>query len=306
MPKYSALAALTGPNAAAGDLICLDDVSVTTSKKMTLDDLLQACLVATSKAVLDESDNEWLKFVTTASAVNEVTITNAATGNPAKIASTGGDTDIGLSVDGKGAGAIKLNTTGTGNVWIGTNLQHASAKAIVDVNGNESILFPATVASAVNEFTVSNAAAGAAPTVAATGGDTNISVDLVPKATGVVRARSLGLQKVTQTALTDSATLTIAQILTGIIDGTPTGAASYALPTAAAFVAGIPNARVGDSFTFLINNKSAGANTITVTAGGATIDGTVTVAQNVIRRFTTIVTNVTGSSEAYFVYGEGA
>jgi hypothetical protein len=88
-------------------------------------------------------------------------------------------------------------------------------------------------------------------------------------------------------------------------DLTPTAAAIYTLPTAANLVGGIANARVGDSFWFCINNKSAGANTITLAAGGGTVDGTLTVAQNVIRNFLVIITNVTSASEAYFVYGMG-
>lgn len=113
--------------------------------------------------------------------------------------------------------------------------------------------------------------------------------------------------KMTQTALTNTVTVTIAQLKTKVLDGTPTAAATYTLPTAALLVGGITSAQVGDSFDFLVNNKSAGANTITVAAGtGGTDDGTLTVAQNVIRSFTIIITNVTSGSEAYFVYGHGA
>jgi hypothetical protein len=112
------------------------------------------------------------------------------------------------------------------------------------------------------------------------------------------------LDEMTQTALTNTATVTAAQLLTKVLDGTPTAAATYTLPTAALLVAAIPNARVGDSFFFVVNNKSAGNNTITVAAGdGGAADGTVTVAQNVIRAFLVIITNVTSGSEAYFVYG---
>lgn len=191
------------------------------------------------------------------------------------------------------------------NTTVGTTIAIASAGSINNADGNEIIKTPATVASAVNEFTVTNAAAGSAPSIAATGGDTNISATLTAKGTGVVQATSPVTDKRTQTAVTDTATLTIAQLLTKVIDGTPTAAASYTLPTAANLVAGIANCKVGDSFDFVINNKSAGANTITVLAGGATLDGTATVAQHVIRQFTIIVTNVTGSSEAYFCYGIG-
>ena len=108
--------------------------------------------------------------------------------------------------------------------------------------------------------------------------------------------------KRTQTAVTDTVTITAAQVLTGILDGTPTAAATYTLPTAALLVAGIANCKVGSSFLLIVNNKSAGAFTITVAAGaGGTGDGTLTVAQNVIRAFLILITNVT--TPAYFVYG---
>jgi hypothetical protein len=61
-----------------------------------------------------------------------------------------------------------------------------SGGAIDDANGNELIKFPSTVASAVNEITVSNAATGSPPKVEATGGDTNIGLNLVSKGTGEV------------------------------------------------------------------------------------------------------------------------
>ncbi|KKL96340.1 hypothetical protein LCGC14_1845430, partial [marine sediment metagenome] len=122
---------------------------------------------------------------------------------------------------------------------------------------------------------------------------------------GVIHNLSPVMEDRTQTAKTDTVTLTPAELLTGVIDGTPTSAANYQMPAAAAMVAEVPGAQVGDSFFFLINNKASGADTITVTAGGASLDGTITVAQNVIRQFFVIFTNVTGASEAYFVYGMG-
>lgn len=113
-------------------------------------------------------------------------------------------------------------------------------------------------------------------------------------------------EKTTQTALTDTATVTAAQLLTKVLDGTPTAAATYTLPTAASLVAALANPKVGDSFIFVVNNKAASALTITMAAGsGGTADGTLTVAQNVIREFLVIITNVTAASEAYFVYGIG-
>lgn len=115
-----------------------------------------------------------------------------------------------------------------------------------------------------------------------------------------------GGYKTVNTDLDDTATATIIQLLKGIIDAVPTGAATFTLPTAALLVAGMPGAKVGDTFWFIITNNSAGANTITVAAGsGGTADGTLTVAQNVVRMFVLTLTNVTASSEAYTVYGIG-
>jgi hypothetical protein len=57
---------------------------------------------------------------------------------------------------------------------------------LLDTNGNEIVLFTAT-GSAVNEITVTNAAATGTPSIAATGTDTNISLNLVSKGSGTVQ-----------------------------------------------------------------------------------------------------------------------
>lgn len=72
---------------------------------------------------------------------------------------------------------------------------------IADSNGNELILFPATVTNPVNEITVSNAAAGSAPSISSTGGDTNINLNLTAKGTGdVVVSSGSSLQVVGTTS----------------------------------------------------------------------------------------------------------
>ena len=64
--------------------------------------------------------------------------------------------------------------------------------AILDTNGNELLKLTAT-ASAVNELTLANAATGAAPALTASGGDTDISINLVPKGDGTVQAAGVGV-----------------------------------------------------------------------------------------------------------------
>jgi len=56
--------------------------------------------------IRDDNQNEAIIIATTASAVNEITVTNAATGGEPSIAATGGDTDIDLVLVSKGAGHV--------------------------------------------------------------------------------------------------------------------------------------------------------------------------------------------------------
>jgi len=63
-----------------------------------------------SYAIVDTNSNEFLKFSSTASAVNEFTITNNSTGNSPKLSVTGNDTNIGLTIEAKGSGVITFNS----------------------------------------------------------------------------------------------------------------------------------------------------------------------------------------------------
>lgn len=92
-----------------------------------------------------------------------------------------------------------------------------SASNIADVNGNELIVFPATVANAVNEITVSNAATGVNPSIAVSGADTNISLNLIPKGTGTVQVNGVVVPTVSSTD-----TLTNKSLTSPTFTGTPT------------------------------------------------------------------------------------
>ena len=59
--------------------------------------------------ILDTNGNEEIIFTATASAVNELTIANAATGNAPEISATGSDTNIDLKITPKGTGKINLD-----------------------------------------------------------------------------------------------------------------------------------------------------------------------------------------------------
>lgn len=78
-----------------------------------------------------------------------------------------------------------------------TGLQFNIASPIIGDSSNNELLSFTTTASAVNQVNVTNAATGGAPTLSAAGGDTNISIALQPKGTGVVYA-------LTETAATNT------------------------------------------------------------------------------------------------------
>lgn len=83
--------------------------------------------------------------------------------------------------------AATIARTDAGQTFTGVNT-FTSPKIITDIsdtNGNEVFKITAT-ASAVNEFTVVNAATGNAVDLQATGGDTNIDIKLTPKGSGKV------------------------------------------------------------------------------------------------------------------------
>jgi hypothetical protein len=69
-------------------------------------------LIDNGNSINDENDNEQIKFATTASAVNEISVTNAATTNPPSVSATGGDTNIDLNLTPKGIGRTTFNGQG--------------------------------------------------------------------------------------------------------------------------------------------------------------------------------------------------
>lgn len=78
-------------------------------------------------SINDSNGNEVIKTPATASAVNEVTITNAATTTSPRISATGGDTNADLLFTGKGSGSARFS--GIHDGWVDANetLTYASA-----------------------------------------------------------------------------------------------------------------------------------------------------------------------------------
>ena len=148
-------------------------------------------------AIDPETSSEEIVFVTAVSS-DILTVTRAQAGT-AGIAHSAGATiqhvftgnDAQHFEDGVIAAITETSTSTLSNKTL-TAPKFVNGGFIADANGNEEIKFT-TTASAVNELTVTNAATTGTPSVAATGGDTNISLNLVPKGTGTVQANAVPL-----------------------------------------------------------------------------------------------------------------
>jgi hypothetical protein len=89
-----------------------------------------------------------------------------------------------------GDGDVTL--TGTQTLTNKTLTSPKIGTAILDTSGNELINLTAT-GSAVNEITLANAASGNAPSITAAG-ETNVSLNLVPKGTGTLQGNGSALK----------------------------------------------------------------------------------------------------------------
>lgn len=111
-------------------------------------------------AIEDDSNNPYIRFQKTASAVNFLDVTNQATGSAPEVAAVGTDTNIDMNLTPKGIGRVTLNGNGkiqglaekvevngtfTSNINIDTNTQavrldtaNASANFTVNLRGDGS------------------------------------------------------------------------------------------------------------------------------------------------------------------------
>jgi hypothetical protein len=119
---YSGSAWQTAAISSTG-LVTLTGVETLTNKTLTAPKIANAGFIA------DANGNEQIKFTTTASAVNELTVTNNATGNNPILSATGGDTNIGIVLTPKGSGEVviatdDLNYAGTAVTATGAELNY--------------------------------------------------------------------------------------------------------------------------------------------------------------------------------------
>jgi hypothetical protein len=176
----------------------------------------------------DASGNETLKLASIASAVNEVTIENAATGNAVHILATGGDASVGLHLAGKGASGY-------------VNVQDST-------DATKRLMF-----NAAGGTTNTRTMLSSTQTVDRTISLPDATDTLVGKATtDTLTNKSISLGSNTLTA-------TSAQLATAVSDETGSGSLVFATsPTLVTPALGTPSALVGTNITGTAASLTAG------------------------------------------------
>ena len=178
----------------------ITDVVADTSPQLggNLDTNSHNILIDDAHFIADENGNEQIIFQTTASAVNQIDVTNAATGNAPEISATGGDTNISLKLTPKGSGQVLLD----GNVGVESgviDLKNSGSRSKINFYCESGNAHAQSLQAAPHSESASNTL-----TLTSTGGD----VDLVSTAsTATLTNKTLTSPKINEdVALTATAT----------------------------------------------------------------------------------------------------
>ena len=123
--------------------------SVTASSTTTFTNkTLTAAKIVDGGFLADANGNELIKMQTTSSAVNELELTNAATGGAVVVGTSGGDSNIDLTLTPKGTGEVNvaagnLNYAGTAVTATGAELNKLDGAGTLKQAGLETIYVPA-------------------------------------------------------------------------------------------------------------------------------------------------------------------
>ena len=186
----------------------LTEVVADTSPQLggNLDTNSHNILIDDAHFIADENGNEQIIFQTTASAVNQIDVTNAATGNSPEISATGGDTNISLKLTPKGSGQILLD----GNVGIESgliDLKNSGSRSQIKFYCESGNAHAQTLQAAPHSEAASNTL-----TLPSTGGD----VDLVSTAsTATLTNKTLTSPKINEDVAV-TATATEINLLDGV------------------------------------------------------------------------------------------
>lgn len=97
------------PSLADSDTFVLRQSNQTLTNKTLISPVLTTPRVGTS--INDTNGNEVIRITATTNAINEITLINAAAGTGPQIVSTGGDTNVNLTLAAKGTGSVVMSSS---------------------------------------------------------------------------------------------------------------------------------------------------------------------------------------------------
>lgn len=182
--------------------------------------------------IIDANNNELLLFQAIASAVNEVTLKNAATGASPTFEATGDDANIGMNFTPKGSGLLSFNGGITYNKALGFNAatyayNDNNANALQNVRRSMAFVRIATAGTNFSTYSVVIATGGASAGAYAaylynplTGAFASGSVSFTPRGAGntytLSYAAGTGAVTIQRTAGTDAYEVTIFGFLSNV------------------------------------------------------------------------------------------
>tara|TARA_R100000030_G_scaffold31191_1_gene22831 strand:+ start:1012 stop:3423 length:2412 start_codon:yes stop_codon:yes gene_type:complete len=154
--------------------------------------IAKGVVASSGNRIYDSDGSHYIALTAPAISSNQSFVLPATDGSSNQVIVTDGSGNLSFTSVNAAAGAGLSNVVEDTSPQLGANLDTNShniliddAHFIADENGNEQIIFQ-TTSSAVNQIDVTNAATGNGPSISATGGDTNIDLNLTPKGTGQV------------------------------------------------------------------------------------------------------------------------
>lgn len=110
----------------------------------------------------DANGNEFIKFTTTGSAVNELTIANGASSTGPTLSATGGGTNLNIILTPKGTGSVELNKAAFTSATITANGAASTAATLIIGNKGSALAVSLADGTTVGEYKIfTNKGAGA-------------------------------------------------------------------------------------------------------------------------------------------------
>lgn len=179
-----------------------------------------------SPVIADSNNNELVSFTTTASAVNQINITNAATTGAPTLSAAGGDTNIGITMSSKGTGVVRsLVETSATNTVIDVAQIEARSSGTPAAGIGSGLLF--ATETAANNFEIGARIDAITTDVTSTSEDFDLSFKVMAggaAAVEVMRIRSTGVVDVDALSIAGTTVTSTAAEL-NILDGVTATAA---------------------------------------------------------------------------------